>query len=382
MVSITSVHKKEFGVKPEIVASAPGNINLMGEYTEPFEGYVLPLAIDRRVFVSVSRRKDNSLRFYAADLNERKRTGISTLKYKREDRWANYLKGVVFLLLQAGIECKGLNITLSGKVPQGIGLASSAAIISAFFVAVRKLLSIRLADDQIIKLSRQVESQFLGKNTGISDHLVSFSARKNKLMYIDTRSLDTAQLPLNLNSSKLIITNPKIPVTSYDLDHSEHFKDCQSCVEILSKKYPGNSLRDFSKAELGATMGLIPESTRRKCMHILDENSRVLECKKLLEVDDIAGVGRLLTRSHESIRDQYEASYPEIDWLVKRATEIEGIHGAKMTGENVSGCTIMLVDNAAMDLYIEQLEEYERIFGFQPEYFECTPSNGVTIESV
>lgn len=381
MNEIVSLHKKEYGSEPEVITSAPGKINLLGEYTEFSEGYVLSVAIDRYVQVAVSRRDDNSLRFYSVNYDERKKTTISNLKKKREDRWANYPKGVISSLLRIGCILKGVDITIWGDIPEGIGLASSSAMAIALTVALKKLFQLNLTDVQVIEAARQSESVFLGQKTGISSFLLAYYAREGQAMFLDTRSLGYEYIPLNFDTHCFLITDTKIPPSLIEIDDEiDYYEDFRKIVAALSSsKKSGSSLRDFTRKDLSLSIEGINEDTRRRSMHILDENQRALDMKVALEQGDMNLCGRLMSRSHDSLRNQFDVSCPELDWLVKRAQETPGVAGSRLTGRGFGGCTVTLIEKDKISTYEEHLEEYDRIFGFKAEDFVCVASPGVKI---
>ncbi|HUX20658.1 MAG TPA: galactokinase [Spirochaetia bacterium] len=379
MNDLRSLHKLEFGMEPEVIASAPGTINLMGEHTDYNEGYVLQLGLNREVSVAISRRKDNSLRFYAADFNERKRTTIANLKYKREDRWANYSKGVLFELLQLGNSFRGVDISISGNVPQGIGLGSSAAVEVATAVAMKTLFDFDLTESQIIQCASRAETVFMGLDSEITDQFVSYIARKGQAVFLDLRSLEYSLIPIELGEADLYVTNSNVPQVMIDPEIRERKSDCKECVEHLVSRKSGNALRDFSPHDLKTSMGVVPEAIRRVCLHVVQENQRVLDAKRALYSRDAEKLGKLMNRSHESLRDYFEVSCPELDWLVKRASEIDGVHGSRMAGPGFGGCTITLLDRKAVSGYVARLDEYERIFGFTAEAFLCEPAGGAHV---
>jgi galactokinase len=322
----------------------------------------------------MSRRTDNSLRFFAADVGERKKTTIANLKYKREDRWANYIKGVLYEFIQLGYVFKGLDITISGDIPQGIGLGSSAAVGIATALSLRELFSFKLADIQIVQAAYLSESAFIGKSERLSDQFCCSYAEENSAVFLDVRTLEYLNIPLDLSEYKLVITNSNVPVINTEEEIRERREECQECVTVLGTKNNVSSLRDYTHLDLEQSMGMLTESSRRLCLHVVEENERVLDGKKYLEQKDYPMFGRLMNRSHESLRDNFEVSCPELDWLVKRATEIDGCLGSRMAGPGFCGCTISLMREDIFEKYDERLEEYERIFGFQADYTICTPA--------
>jgi galactokinase len=372
-------HQEEYGQGPDIIAQAPGRVNLIGEHTDYNEGFVFPMAIDYYVLVAVSRRKDQHLRFYSLDFKDRKRTSLSNLRYKKEDRWANYLKGIISVLLNRGYNTGGLSFSVKGNIPVGVGLSSSAALEVATAYAVQDLLGLEIAGPDLARLAQEAENSFVGVQCGIMDQFVSRMARRGSAMFIDTRSMEYRHIPINLNTAKILITNSNVPRSLVESEYNQRRGECEKCVSLLSSRKPGRSLRDYTAEDLRDSMGLIPETTRKRCLHVVEENERVRDAEAALRRNDIAGFGKLMNRSHESLRDQYEVSCPELDWLVKRAWETDGVYGSRMTGAGFGGCTVTLIEDRAIPEYQARLEAYERIFSFKPEIFHCSPADGARI---
>jgi galactokinase len=372
-------HQEEYGQGPDIIAQAPGRVNLIGEHTDYNEGFVFPMAIDYYVLVAVSRRKDQHLRFYSLDFKDRKRTSLSNLRYKKEDRWSNYLKGIISVLQNRGYNSGGLSFSVKGNIPVGVGLSSSAALEVATAYAVQKLLGLEIAGPDLARLAQEAENSFVGVQCGIMDQFVSRMARRGSAMFIDTRTMEYRHIPINLRTAKILITNSNVPRSLVESEYNQRRGECEKCVSLLSSRKPGRSLRDYTAEDLRDSMGLIPETTRKRCLHVVEENERVREAEAALKRNDIAGFGKLMNRSHESLRDQYEVSCPELDWLVKRAWETDGVYGSRMTGAGFGGCTVTLIEESAIPEYQARLEAYERIFSFKPEVFHCSPADGARI---
>ena len=379
MDELIHVHREEYGEPPQIIAQAPGRVNLIGEHTDYNDGFVFPMAIDYFVRVAVSRRKDQQLRFYSGDFRDRKRTSISNLRYKKEDRWANYPKGVVSVILGRGYALGGINLTVQGTIPQGAGLSSSAALEVATAYAVQKLFDLTISGPDLAQLAREAENNFVGVRCGIMDQFVARMAKAGSALLIDTRSMSYRHIPLNLQGIKILVTNSNVPRSLLDSEYNQRREECERCVGILSSRKPGRALRDYTPADLRECMGVIPEATRKKCLHVVEENQRVLEAEAALKKHDIVSFGKLMNRSHESLRDQYEVSCPELDWLVKRAWETDGVYGSRMTGAGFGGCTVTLIQERAIPVYVSRLEAYERIFSFKPETFVSEPAAGARI---
>ena len=376
MKKLQALHVEEYGRKPDCIARAPGVINLMGEHTDYSEGFVLQAALPYYANVAVSRRDDYSLRFFTADAGERKKTSVPNLKYKREDRWANYIKGVLAELQERGVELPGLEFTITSTIPQNIGLGSSDALCTAAAIAVCRTLDVELPLTELIDVAYGAEARFIGLPKEPTDVATSLLALEDKAVFLDMRSLEYRYVPLELGSSTLVLTNSHVPHIDIDDYIEERREECTECVDRLQTRHAGSSLRDYAVDDLKSGIGLLPETLRRLCIHVVEENQRVREAVQLLPTGDLDGFGKLMYRSHESLRDSYEVSCPELDWLVKRAGEIDGVYGSRLTGPGFGGCTITLIREASLNDYIDRLGEYERIFGFAAEAFQFRASDG------
>ncbi|MDR2102491.1 MAG: galactokinase [Treponema sp.] len=386
MMDIGPIHRTVYELdadrsEPVVIAEAPGRVHFLGEHGEPKAGLFLSSAIDRYIRVAVSLRKDNSLRFYAADLGERKRTTLVNLKYKREDRWANYIKVAIHLFAELGYPVKGLNFTVAGNIPQQVGLASSSAIEIAAAAALRGFFSANIHDRDL--LSKLIVSQavFFGKNTNTVDYAISLSAKKDQFLIVDETNLEIKRIKSPLSKYKILIMDSRVPRMGVEDELKQRRQDIKKGLELLSQKKQGVSFRDYATADLVESMGNLPEEIRRRSMHIVRELRRVYDAEEALRKQDVSALSKIIFHSHESLRDLYEVSCPEIDWLVKRAQEIEGVLGSRMTGQGFGGCTYTIIKEEAVEEYRRRLDDYERIFGFHPVIYEVKPAAGTRLVS-
>ncbi|MDR1948200.1 MAG: galactokinase [Spirochaetaceae bacterium] len=384
MLDIGPIHRKEYELdddrsEPVVIAEAPGRIHYLGEHGEPKAGLFLSSAIDRYVRVAVNLRKDNSLRFYAADLGERKRTTLINLKYKREDRWANYIKVAIQVFAELGYPVKGLNFTLAGNIPQQIGLASSSAIEVAAAVALRGFFHASVSDRELLNRLAASQTVFFGKNNSAVDYLVIFSARKDNFVIVDEELMEAKRVKSPFAKYKMLVMDSRVPRLGVEDELRQRRQDIKKGLELLSQKKPGANFRGFAAADLIESMGDLPEEIRRRCLHIVRELRRVYDAAEALKEQDYPLLSKIFFHSHESLRDLYEVSCPEIDWLVKRAQEISGVLGSRMTGQGFGGCTYTIIDEKAIEEYRRRLEDYERIFGFHPLIYEVRPATGVRL---
>ncbi|MCL2320212.1 MAG: galactokinase, partial [Treponema sp.] len=344
MMDIGLIHRREYDLEDNrseavVIAEAPGRIHYLGEHGEPQAGLFLSSAIDRYMRVAVSMRKDNSLRFFAADLGERKRTTLVNLKYKREDRWANYIKVAIQIFSDLGYPVKGLNFTIAGDIPQQVGLASSSAIEAAAVMALKGFFQANVTDKEL--LSRLVASKalFFGKEISPVDYLIAFSAKKDQFLVVDEGSLEAVRIKSPVGKYRLLVMDSRVPRMGVDEELQQRQADIKKGLAMLAQKKQDASFRDFAATDLVESMGNLPEEIRRRCLHIVQEIRRVNDAEDSLKRGDLPSFTKIISHSHESLRDLYEVSCPEVDWLVKRAQEINGVLASRMTGQGFGGCT-------------------------------------------
>jgi len=381
MMDIGLIHRREYELEddrsePVVIAEAPGRIHYLGENGEPKAGFFLSSAIDRYIRIAVSMRKDNSLRFFAADLGERKRTTLVNLKYKREDRWANYIKVAIYIFSEMGYPVKGLNFTISGDIPQHVGLASSSAIEAAAVMALKGFFQVNISDRELLKRLAVSKVLFFGKDVSPLDYYIIFSAKKDQFLLVDEANLEVKRVKSPLAKYRLLVMDSKVPRMGIEDELKQRQADIKKGLELLSNKKQGATFRDFAALDLVESMGNLPEEIRRRSLHIVQEIRRVFDAEEALKRADNSYLSKVISHSHESLRDLYEISCPEVDWLVKRAQELDGVLASRMTGQGFGGCTYTFIREDIVEEYKKRLEDYERIFGFRPVIYEMKLASG------
>jgi galactokinase len=384
MMDIGPIHRKEYELdadrsEPVVIAEAPGRIHYLGEHGEPQAGLYLSSAIDRCIRAAVSMRKDNSLRFFAADLGERKRTTLVNLKYKREDRWANHIKVAIHIFAELGYPVKGLNFTIAGDIPQQIGLASSSALEVAAAMALKGFFKAPVNEKELLNRLVASKTLFFGNNFSPVDYLVALQAKKDQFLVVDEAAMEVKRIKSPLSKYRLLIMDSRVPRMGIEDELNQRAADIKKGLELLSHKKQGASFRDYATTDLVESMGNLPEEIRRRSMHVVREIRRVNDAEEALGKGDFQSLGKIFYHSHESLRDLYEVSCPEVDWLVKRAQELEGALGSRMTGQGFGGCTYTFIKESAINDYKKKLEDYERIFGFHPVIYEIRLATGARI---
>lgn len=379
MKDIVGIHQTEYDSPPACVASAPATVKFLGEHAAGAEGLVLAAAISFEMRVAVSLRKDSSLRFFASDMGERKRASLSTLKYKREDRWANNIKSIYdYFSRQYDLQGKGVNFTISGNVPQGLGLGITAAVNSAAALALKQLFGISLRNDEVAELAAKAQASFMEKPVPLHDYLAATAPGNRSLSIIDLRVPRRRSVQFLDERWNLVLTDSRVPRGSSEAELRQRLDDCHKCLSYVAPR-GGRSVRDLRMSDLDDLMGTLPESIRRRCIHVVEENSRIAEAEDALSRQDAPAFGRVINKSHASLRNQYEISCPEVDWLVKRSLEIEGVLCSRMTGPGFGGCILSIMKSDALEEYRKRLEEYERIFGFKAQIHETSINGGMKV---
>ena len=361
---------------PVVIAEAPGRVHFLGEHGDPSAGLYLSAAIDCCVKTAVSARKDNSLRFYAADLGERKRSTLVNLKFKREDRWANYIKTAIHVFVELGVPLKGMDFTIAGNIPHQIGLASSSAIEVASAVALRGFLRVKIGDRELVQRLSAAHELFFGKSANPVDYIIALAAKKDQFLVVDESSMEVTRIKSPFSDCRFILMDSRVPRLGVESELENRRNDVKTALEMLAQGREGACFREFAAMDIMESMGNLPEVIRRRSLHVVQEIRRIQDAKDCLLCADLAGFARLVFHSHEGLRDLYEVSCPEIDWMVKRAQETDGVLGARMTGQGFGGCTYTIVRNEALGEFRSRIDDYERIFGFRPAIYEMKLSTG------
>ena len=381
MMDIGLIHRREYELtddrsEPIVIAEAPGRIHYLGDHSESNAGVFFSSAIDRYIRVAISMRKDNSLRFYAADLGERKRTTLLNLKFKREDRWANYIKVAIYIFAELGFPAKGLNFTIAGDIPQHVGLASSSAIEAAAVMVLKGFFQAAISDKELLRRLAVSKVLFFSKDVSPIDYYIAFAAKKDQFLVVDEASLEVKRVKSPLAKYRLLVMDSRVPRMGIDEELKQRQADIKKGLQLLSNKRQGATFRDFAALDLVESMGNLPEEIRRRSLHVVQEMRRVNDAEESLKRGDTSFFSKIINHSHESLRDLYEVSCPEVDWLVKRAQELDGVLTSRMTGQGFGGCTYTFIREDVVEEYKKRLEDYERIFGFRPIIYEMKLASG------
>ncbi|MDD5223735.1 MAG: galactokinase [bacterium] len=371
--------KKQFGDDRDTrLFRAPGRVNLIGEHTDYNEGFVLPAAIDRSILALARPRKDKQVRIYSLDFKNLFEFSLDKIKPVK-DSWGNYPMGVAKVLEGEKFKLKGFEAVFQSNVPVGAGLSSSAAIelVNAFiFDAFSEL---KLDRVKMALLCQKAENEFVGVQCGIMDQFIIALGEKDRALFLDCRDLSYRLVPVPSEKVKLVITNTKVKRSLAGSEYNQRREECNEGVKLLKKNLPKiKSLRDVTPENLVEHQDTLPEIVRKRCTHVVMENDRVTRAVEALTHNNLREFGKLMVESHNSLRDLYQVSCPELDLLVKNALALKGVLGSRMTGAGFGGCTVSLVEEKAVDEFrIKSSRAYRKDTGKVPEFYVCQISDGV-----
>jgi len=353
--------------------AAPGRVNLIGEHTDYNDGFVLPAAIDRHVLMAVAPRDDSTVHLYAADFDETATFHLDEIRPDDDHPWSNYERGVAWALQEARHPLRGMDAVITGDVPIGSGLSSSAAVEVATAHCFEVAGDFTLDGVDRALLCQKAENEFVGMHCGIMDQYVISLGRRLHALLIDCRSLRSRPVPFPTGYS-LIICDTAKRRGLVDSEYNTRRQECEAGAKILGVP----ALRDIDLQEFKSRQGEMDEMIRRRCRHVVSENQRVLDAVKAAQSGDLARFGSLMNASHLSLRDDYEVSCRELDAMVEAAWRQDGVLGARMTGAGFGGCTVNLVEDDAVTEFLRQVPlAYQQATDLEPQIYVCSAEDGV-----
>ncbi|HEK2898008.1 galactokinase [Proteus terrae] len=373
--NVTRSFSSIFGYAPTHFIQAPGRVNLIGEHTDYNDGFVLPCAINYQMVVAAAKREDNIIRVIAVDYqNEVDEFNLdNSIEFVPNKMWANYVRGVIHFLQKDNYSFHGMDIAISGNVPQGAGLSSSAALEVAIGQTLKTLYQLPISQKEIALNGQKAENQFVGCNCGIMDQLISACGEENHALLIDCRSLETSAVTMPENMVVMIInTNKKRGLV--DSEYNTRRQQCEEAAHILNVA----ALRDASLEDLLAKKALMSEVVYRRARHVITENSRTLDAAEALRHGDLTTLSQLMMQSHHSMRDDFEITVKEVDSLVEIVKSVIGDRGGvRMTGGGFGGCVVALVTPDLVDKVVDSVKaQYEAKTGLKETIYVCSASQG------
>ncbi|MGN7988914.1 galactokinase [Pedobacter sp. 22226] len=376
---LKNTFKKLFNAEPLLVRS-PGRINIIGEHTDYNGGFVMPAAIDKAIYVAISKREDDEIHLFSESYQQFDISSVKNLK-KSENSWANYILGVADQLKERGYKLGGFNFYIDGDVPLGAGLSSSAAVECATGFALDQLFSLSVPKIDIALIAQKAEQTFAGVNCGIMDQFASVFGKKDQAIMLDCRSMKHIYIPLKLDGYKLLLLNTNVKHALADSAYNKRRAQCEQGVAWVKEHYPNvNTLRDVDLGMLDAYVKPKDEEVYKKCSFVVKEIGRLLTAAEQLENGNLQGLGKLMFETHEGLSKDYEVSCKELDFLVDAVKPLDDVLGARMMGGGFGGCTINIVKEDKIAGLIEELAaKYQLEFGLKLDAYTVQTDNGTSL---
>ena len=371
----------ELSPKEPRIFSAPGRVNLIGEHTDYNGGFVLPMAANLRTYVAAAPREDGQVNVYSADLDERASLSLARAESDLQmgHSWAAYVHGITQTLMRRGLKLNGADLAILSEVPMGAGLSSSAALEISVGFALKEIAGHTIDPLDLALAAQEAEHAFVGTNSGLMDQLTATFAKKNHAMFIDCRSNQIKQIPMNLPATEVVICDTKVKHALVSSSYNERRRECEHAVELVRGEKPGvGLLSDLDTTDLGI-IDELPEPERRRARHVVTENQRTVQAAEALQRSDASGLGQLMTQSHKSLRDDFEVSSRELDLMFELAQNQKGVYGARMMGGGFGGCTINLVELESLDSFIDHINaNYKQVTGLVANVNVVRTDDGVS----
>lgn len=372
---------KRHGHAPQLVVRAPGRINLLGAHVDYNEGWVLPAAIDRAIWIAAGDLTEREVFVDAIDFGETGQFHLDELRRLPEDPpWLTFPKGVAWSLEQQGYRLSGMAATVASDLPMEAGVSSSAALEMGFVIAWEALSGFRLDNLARARTGRQVENDYLGVGSGIMDQFACLQGAANQMVLLDCRTMEHELLPVP-DSAAVIVADSGVRRRLADIAYNARPEECRQALGILRSVLPkAKALRDVRRSDLERYSDLLPTNLRRRVRHVVDECGRVKEGAAALAQGDLDSFGRLVRRSQQSSRTLYENSIPELDLLAEAADIAPGSYGSRFAGGGFGGVMQTLVNKSDAEDVKQRMRKAFRVeFGRSPRMFTCTISDGAEL---
>lgn len=365
---------------PDILSTAPGRINIIGEHTDYNRGYVLPAAIDKSIHLLACRRDDACVSVRAEDFGQESFFSLKDISTKGEHHWDNYVKGIYWVLEKHGFSPGGLNGLIWGDIPIGSGLSSSAALEVSLINGLDGLYELGLTPMEKAKLAQQCENEFVGMKCGLMDQFISVYGEESTAIFLDCLSFGYVKIPLELHKEKLEIlvfdsrVKRELSLSEYN---KRRWESAEAEASIKSFGFPG--YRGVTLEKLETIKERMDNVLYKRAKHVISENERVQMAMKALQNYDFYALGQLLFQSHESLRENYEVSCPELDLLYEFGWEFSGCLGSRLTGAGFGGSGIAIVKDKDVGLFTREILDLAQKKGYgKPSVFPVKIDKGAT----
>mgnify|MGYP001575935310 CR=1 FL=1 len=373
------IFKKIYGENSESTFFSPGRINLIGEHIDYNGGFVFPCALDFGTYGLIKVRNDNKINFASTNFDLKVSSNLNDLKYNDEDDWANYPKGVIKIMIDNGYDAQGMDILISGNIPNGAGLSSSASLEVLTGEIINNLFNNGRIDMlDIVKMSQKAENDYVGVNCGIMDQFAVGMGKKAKAILLNCQTLEYDYADVNLLDYDIVIMNTNKRRALNESKYNERRAECEKALEIIKKVKDIKNICELKPEEFDKIENLFTdEKIKNRAKHSVYENARVISAFNCLNSGQLIEFGKLLMESHHSLKYLYEVTGKELDAIVEEALLTDGCIGARMTGAGFGGCAIAVVKKDKIDLFTSRVKEkYTKRIGYAPTFYSTGIGEG------
>ena len=360
---------------------APGRVNMIGEHTDYNGGHVFPCALTIGTYGVVRKRQDRKLRFYSMNFEQLgvMESSLDELVPSKDADWTNYPKGVLWAFKERGMEVtEGFDLLLFGNIPNGSGLSSSASVEVLTGYILKDQYGFDVTNQDLALIGQFSENRFNSVNCGIMDQFAIAMGKADHAIFLDTNTLDYTYVPLKLDGAKIVIACSNKKRGLGDSKYNERRSECETALAELQKVVDIKSLGELTEEQFEANKDAIGDEVRvRRARHAVYENQRTIQAVEALQKQDLKKFGELMNASHVSLRDDYEVTGIELDTLVEEAWKVDGVIGSRMTGAGFGGCTVSIVEDAAVDRFIESVgTAYRDKIGYAADFYVVQVGSG------
>lgn len=366
------------GSENVVIIESPGRINIIGEHTDYNNGFVLPTAIDKKIRFKF--KKNHSLHnchVYSKNFEAGFAINLAHIE-PSENQWENYILGVLHEIQKLTDKVQGFDCVLKSDIPIGSGISSSAALECGVAFGLNELFELGLSKKTIVELSQRAEHNFVGTKCGIMDQFASVMSKKGHVILLDCESLEFEYVPIKIEPYKILLLNTNVTHSLASSEYNARRKECETGIAIIKQKYSEvNSLRDVSEGMLKEFKTVLPPKVFDRCTYVIEEKTRVLKAVEALKNNQLNVLGDLMYETHNGLRDLYEVSCPELDFLVEFSKKYKEIIGARMMGGGFGGCTINIINSENIEGFESEVSKaYFDKFNKKLSTFEAMPSEG------
>lgn len=390
MKAVNDAHEMEYESKPDIVSKAPGRFHLLGEHSWFFKDKAMSMAVNLPIYIAITKREDSTLKFYFYQLNERKRSSITSNKYKKEDRWANAIKAIIYGFTSGGFEIGGMNITVYSEILPSAGFGITTAMKVASAVAIKNLFQLKCSDVELLQVIERGNRRFLKTNNYLSDNYAALFSKKDNFIITDYFKNTWDYIPFNFDDKKIFLVDTKVPRISV-WDEESLFEPQYALLlgdlrEQKNNVYGGwQYINDVT--DINEELSVVSEDVRRKLLSIIREHGDLIDARDGMEKGDFFKFARSINHSHQTMKELFNISCPEIDWILKRVNELEPnleqirnpVTCGRITGKGFGRCLYAIMRESDVENFKSKLVEFEKLFGYHPGCYEVRPSDGASI---